>query len=203
MWGMGLRWRAVWPKEMTIRIDDHAQNLKMLLFIRQAWMIAQDIEIPELSPVPATGASKIPASASREVWDERWKQQWDRSWDWFNVSTVQNEPISQEEMQKLSSPGQELHPIVPPFWPVEYGEDGVDLVAFNTWDKQTTPNFPSRSEQDSLPALVKAWQDGLTTIIVLPYLGYFAQRLNGSHLVISAETRNDPKLYTEALQTSR
>ncbi|UPO77145.1 hypothetical protein [Arthrobacter sp. Helios] len=188
---------------MTIRIDDHAQNLKMLLFIRQAWMVAQDIEIPELSPVAATGASKIPESASREVWDKRWKQQWDRSWAWFNVGTGQDSPISQDEMQNLSRAGQDFHPLVPPFWTVEYGEDGVDLVAFNIWDRQTLPNFPSRSERDSLPALVKAWKDGVTTIIVLPYLGYFAQRLNGSHLLISADTRNDPKLYTEALQTSQ
>lgn len=194
---------TVWPEDMAIRIDDHAQNLKMLLFIRQAWMIAQDIEIPELSPVPSIGASKIPESARREVWDERWKQEWGRSWAWFNVSRVQDAPLSQEEMQNLSSPGQGLHPIVPPFWPVEYGEDGLDLVAFSAWDRQTMPDFPSSSEQDSLPALVKAWQDGLTTIIVLPYLGYFAQRLNDSHLVVSAETRIDPELYTRALQTRR
>lgn len=203
MWGVGLFRRFAWPKDMTIRIDDHAQNLKMLLFIRQAWMVAQDIEIPELSPVAATGASKIPESASFEVWDERWKQQWDRSWAWFNVSTVQDAPISQYEMQNLSRPGQDLHPFVPPFWTVEYGEEGVDLAAFNSWDRQTLPTFPSRSERDSLPALVKAWKDGVTTIIVLPYRGYFAQRLNGSHLVISADTRNDPRLYAEALQTSR
>ncbi|MCC9192741.1 hypothetical protein LOC59_03610 [Arthrobacter sp. zg-Y916] len=188
---------------MTIRIDDHAQNLKMLLFIRQAWKVAQDVEIPELSPVPETGSSKIPESPSRAVWDARWKQQWDRSWSWFNVSKVQEAPLSQNEMQNASSPGQDLHPIVPPFWPVEYGEDGVDLVAFNTWDRQTMPNFPSHAEQDSLSALIDAWQDGLTTIVVLPYSGYFAHRFSSSHLVVSAETRNDQKLYTEALQTSR
>ncbi|MBD8045437.1 hypothetical protein H9638_16660 [Arthrobacter sp. Sa2BUA2] len=188
---------------MTIIIDDHAQNLKLLLFVRQAWMVAQDVQVPALSPVAATGTSKIPESASREVWDERWKQQWNRSWAWFNVSTVQDAPLSQEEMRNLSRPGQDLHPIVPPFWTVEYGDEGLDLGAFNTWDRQTMPNFPSRSERDALPALVKAWQHGLTTIIVLPYLGYFAHRLNGSHLVISAETRNDPKLYAEALQTGR
>lgn len=203
MWGAGLYRRVVWPKNMIIRVDGHAQNLKMLLFVRQAWMVAQDIHIPELSPVPGTGTSKIPESASREVWDERWKQQWERSWDWFNVSAVQDAPVTQGEMQTLARPGQDLHPMVPPFWTVEYGEDGVDLEAFNTWDRQTMPHFPSRSEQNSLPALVKAWKDGITTIIVLPYEGYFAQRLNGTHLVISADTRNDPKLYTEALQTSR
>jgi hypothetical protein len=203
VWGIGFKRRAAWPKDMTITIDDHAQNLKMLLFIRQAWLVAQDVNIPQLSPVPATGTSRIPESASREVWDQRWRQQWARSWAWFNVSKVQDAPISQDEMRDISRPGQNLHPIVPPFWPVEYGEDGLDLAAFNTWDMQTIPTFPSRSERDSLPALIDAWQDGLTTILVLPYRGYFAQRLNGSHLVVSAETRNDPELYTKTLQTRR
>jgi hypothetical protein len=188
---------------MTITIDDHAQNLKMLLFIRQAWLVAQDVDIPELSPVPATGHSRIPESASREVWDERWRQQWARSWAWFDVSKVQDAPIPQDEMRDISRPGQDLHPLVPPFWPVEYGEEGFDLEAFNAWDAQTLPTFPPRSERDSLPALIDAWKDGLTTIIVLPYRGYFAKRLSGSHLVVSAETRKDPELYTKALQTRR
>jgi hypothetical protein len=188
---------------MTITIDDHAQNLKLLLFIRLAWSVAQDVNIPELSPVPATGASRIPESARREVWDERWKQQWAHSWDWFKVSKIQDAPISQDAMRDISRPGQDIHPIVPPFWPVEYGAGGLDLAAFDKWDAQTTPAFPSRSERDSLPALINAWQDGLTTIIVLPYRGYFAQRLSGSHLVVSAETRNDPELYTKALQARR
>ncbi|XAS62893.1 hypothetical protein VUN84_11225 [Micrococcaceae bacterium Sec5.8] len=188
---------------MTITIEDHAQHLKMLLFIRQAWSVAQDVDIPELSPVPATGTSRIPVSASREVWEKRWRQQWARSWAWFDVSRVQDGPMSQDEMRDISRPGQDLHPIVPPFWPIEYGEDGFDLAAFTAWDMQTIPAFPSRSERDSLPALIDAWQDGLTTVLVLPYRGYFVQRLNSSHLVVSAETRNDPALYTRALQTRR
>lgn len=105
-------------------IEDHVQNLKMLLFIRQAWSIAHDVDVPELSPAPATGRFRIPESPSRDVWD-RWKQEWDRSWAWFNIRAVPDGPISQEEMREISGPGQDLHPLVPPFWPVEYSEDGL------------------------------------------------------------------------------
>jgi hypothetical protein len=203
MWGMGLKRRVAWPREMRITIEDHVQHLKMLLFIRQAWMIAQDVAIPELSPAPDIGTSHIPEPPSREVWEDRWKREWDRSWAWYDTRKIQDAAISQDEMRDISRPGQGLHPIVPPFWTVEYGTDGFDLTAFNTWDRMTLPTFPSRAERDSTPALVAAWRDGLTTIIVLPYSGYFAKRLNHNHLVVSAETRQSPELYSRALSTRR
>jgi hypothetical protein len=203
MWGMGLKRRVAWPREMRITIEDHVQHLKMLLFIRQAWMIAQDVAIPELSPAPDIGTSHIPEPPSREVWEDRWKREWDCSWAWYDTRKIQDAAISQDEMRDISRPGQGLHPIVPPFWTVEYGTDGFDLTAFNTWDRMTLPTFPSRAERDSTAALVAAWRDGLTTIIVLPYSGYFAKRLNHNHLVVSAETRQSPELYSRALSTRR
>jgi hypothetical protein len=48
-----------------------------------------------------------------------------RSWAWFNIRAVPDAPFAQEEMREISRPGQDLHPLVPPFWPVEYGEDGL------------------------------------------------------------------------------
>ncbi|THJ64989.1 hypothetical protein E8P82_13470 [Arthrobacter echini] len=188
---------------MRIATDCHAQNLKMLLFIRQAWVIAQDVPLPELSPAPDVGASHIPTTPPREVWENRWKREWNRIWAWYDSRKVRGAAISQEEMQDISRPGQELHPIVPPFWSVEYGTDGLDLTAFTTWDEMTLPVLPLRTARAATPALVAAWRDGLTTIIVLPYSGYFAERLSTSHLVVSAETRQDPDLYSRALTTQR
>ena len=203
MWGMGLKRRVAWPQGMRITIEDHVQNIKMLLFIRQAWSIAQDIDIPELSPTPDIGNSRIPDEPGREVGEERWKREWDRSWVWFDSRRIQDSPISQDEMRNISRPGQGLHPIVPPFWSVEYGEAGFDLTAFNEWDILSRPAFPSYAERDSTPALIAAWHEGLTTIIVLPYDGYFARRINDSHLVVSDQTRKNPESYSLALDTWR
>ncbi|WBM79683.1 hypothetical protein KIV56_15750 [Cryobacterium breve] len=54
-------------------------------------------------------------------------------------------------------------------------------------------------ENRVIPALVTAWRGGLTTIIQLPYLGFFAQRINRQHLVVSRTTRNDPEMLAQAL----
>ncbi len=203
MFGMGnTRDRHVtWPRDMHISINEHAQPLKILLFIRHAWSIAQDLKIPELSPPPAPGESRIPDSPSREEWEDRWKKEWNRTWVWYDTRAPQMAPVSQEEMQKLSRPGQELHPVVPPFWPVEYGTTGFDQTAFGIWDKLTLPVVPDIGVRGSTQALIDAWQDGLRTIIVLPYQGYFANRRNDTHLVISAETRRSPELFTQALRS--
>lgn len=201
MWGFGLKRRDAWARGMVITVDDHVQNLKLLLFVRQAWSLTQDLKIPELNPAPETGNSRIPESASRDVWEERWKQEWDRSWAWYDIRAAQETPLTQEEVRNISRPGQDLHRLVPPFWNVEHGEDGIDWTAFEAWDRQTTPIPPINAELESVPALVSAWQGGLATVIVLPYRGFFAHRLNSSHLVVSAETRNSPELYDKALST--
>jgi hypothetical protein len=109
---------------MGATIEDHVQNLKMLLFIRQAWSIAHDVDV---GAQPGAGDRHVQNSGvtSRDVWEERWKQEWDRSWAWFKIRAVPDAPISQEEMREISGPRQDLHPLVPPFWPVEYSEDGV------------------------------------------------------------------------------
>lgn len=203
MWGMGLKRRIAWPQGMRITVEDHVQNIKMLLFIRQAWSIARDIAIPELSPTPDTGPSRIPNEPGREVWEKRWKHEWDRSWAWFDSRETQISPTSQDGLREIPAPGQGFHRVVPPFWPAQYGEAGFDLMAFNAWDVLSHPAFPSYAERDSTPALIAAWKEGLTTVIGLPLKGYFAHRLNDSHLVVSHQTRKDPESYSLALNSWR
>ncbi|MBP2374940.1 hypothetical protein [Paeniglutamicibacter psychrophenolicus] len=184
---------------MAIAVDDHVQNLKMLLFVRQSWSLAQDLDIPDLSPVPVTGNSRIPESSSRDAWDLMWKREWDRAWAWYDIRSERKAPLTQGEMQSFARPGQDLNPLMPPFWTVEYGEEGIDWDAFDAWDRQTTPIPPINVEFDHVSALVSAWHGGLTNVIVLPYRGFFAHRLSSSHLVVSAETRRSPELYDRAL----
>lgn len=199
MRGFGLKRRAAWPRDMIISVDEHAQNLKMLLFVRHAWSLAQDLDIPELSPSPTTGNSRNPESSSRDTWEMLWKREWDRAWAWYDIRSDRGATPTQDEMRIYSRPGQGLNPQMPPFWTFEYGEEGIDWAAFEAWDRQISPLPPTTVEFDHVPALVSAWHGGLTDIIVLPYRGFFAHRLNSSHLVVSAETRHSPELYDSAL----
>lgn len=199
MRGFGFKRRDTWPSDMVITVDEHVQNLKMLLFVRQTWSLALDLNIPELSPVPETGHSQIPESPSRAVWEMLWKREWDRAWAWYDIRSDREAAPTQDEMRDFSRPGQDLNPLMPPFWTAEHGEDGLDWAAFETWDRKTTPIPPINVEFDHIPTLVSAWQAGLTNVIVLPYRGFFAHRLNASHLVVSAETRHNPESYDRAL----
>lgn len=187
------------PEEMRIAIEDHAQPLKMMLFVRHAWSLAQDQEFPALKPEPDPGSSHRPGSPGQDVWEQRWKDLWNRVWTWYERREQQTSPLSQEEMTKLSRPGHDLHPHVPPFWATEYGTEGLDMAAFIEWDRITTDTTPPSRDQVRDAALYEAWKNGLRTIIVLPFDGYLADRRSTKQLVISTETRKDTGLFVRAL----
>lgn len=183
-------------------MDDHAQPLKILLFIRSAWSLENlAIDVPALDPVPAPGASALPASATRDVCAQRWNEQWQRIWDWYGAKGIQPAHLSQQDMQRLSQPGQDLAPDLPPFWTTEYGTNGIDVDAFGEWDRITLPELkPSRQSHKSTVAMAAAWERGLRDIIVLPYQGHYAAWSRPGQLVVSIPTRRTPDLFTAALK---
>ena len=140
-----------WPHDMVIRINDDPHNLTLLLFVRQAWSIAGDLNIPPLNPVPDCGDSRMPESADAATWDQRWKTSWAQAWDWYQIEDPTRHPT-----------------------PAEMRQSGD----------------------------ASAWASGIDTVIVLPYEGYFVQRLSRRHLIVSAATRNSTEYYSRALRES-
>lgn len=191
-----------WPHDMVIRVDEDPNNVCLLLFIRSAWGIASDVDIPSLGPGPDAGNSSLPAGAGAEEWSARWKREWTRAWEWYQLSDPQQRPTSRL-LRSLARPGQPLHPAFPPFWQAEWGDEGIDGDAFNRWLAVLRPDLPvalaKQPERVCLDALIVAWNAGLETIVTLPYEGYFAQRISPRHLVVSAATRADPDSYSRAL----
>ena len=45
---------------MILRIDENPNNLCLLLFIRSAWRIASDVDVPPLDSEPDPGNSSYP-----------------------------------------------------------------------------------------------------------------------------------------------
>lgn len=197
-----------WPHDMAITLEDRPLPLNLLLFIRHAWAIAANADIPEVLPAPAPGTSKAPATASLAEWESRWRTAWERAWDWYQIAgpsrpqypTEESMHQMQETLRQVMRPGQPLHPLVPPLWTAEYGWDGIDQEAFNAWYQSLTPKFRTDEERQNLPSLIPAWESGLDTIIVLPYDGHFAQRVTRRHVAVSSSSRNDPDSYSRALQ---
>ena len=193
-----------WPHDMVIRVDDDPNNVNELLFIRSAWRLAADLVIPELDPKPEPGSSSPPATVTIDEWSERWSRAWQRAWDWYAISDATIHPTS-ELLRELSVPNQSLHPAFPPFWSVDYGQDGIDGDAFAAWQRQLQPRrdlpLEKHPERKSLPALITAWEGGLHTIVALPYSGYFAHRFSKTHLAVSNSTRAHESSYARALAT--
>jgi hypothetical protein len=192
-----------WPHDMVINVSESPNHIALLLFIRSAWGIAQDANIPALNPEPNAGSSKIPATAEWADWSARWERAWTRAWAWYDVEDKKNQHPTPELLRTLSQPDQPLHPAFPPDWTAEHGLEGVDLDAFNAWTRELQPNYmlplKQHPERRCLPALIDAWKTGLDTILVMPYQGYYAKRISPRHLVVSAFTHNDLESYTRAL----
>ena len=190
-----------WPHDMVISIDE-PYNICQLLFIRNAWGIASDVDIPMLDPFPDAGDSFLPSGASESEWSARWKREWSRAWVWYSIQDPKQRPTS-DLLRQLSKPGRPLHPAFPPFWQAEYGDASIDSEAFEKWRRALRPEMlvalESTPERVCLGALIAAWNAGLETVVTLPYAGYFAQRISAKHLVVSAATRAHPESYNQAL----
>ena len=193
-----------WPHDMVIRVDENPNNVCLLLFIRSAWGIASDADVPLLDSEPGPGNSILPSSGSAEEWSARWKREWVKAWEWYPLSDLHPRPTSRL-LRSLSRPGQLLHPALPPFWQAEWGDDGIDGAAFNRWLAALRPDplvaLEEQPERVCLDALIAAWNAGLETIVTLPYKGYFAERISARHLVVSDATRADRESYNRALVT--
>ena len=199
-----------WPHGMAIRVDDAPHHLTVLLFIRHAWKIAADADVPRLEPLPDVGTSRIPDSAAPAEWEARWRRAWGRAWDWYSV--VEPDPAIHPTpgyIREVSQPGHALDPLIPPFWQADHGWEGIDAGAYTAWEMASGPqayarprrNAAESPEPQSLPALIAAWENGLDTVIVLPYQGYFARRITARHLAVSAATRNEQAAYSRALHS--
>ncbi len=193
----GTKHKAPTPRNFQMEIDDHAQAVKLLLFIRSAWSLEEGTaDVPALDPVPSPGNSTLPDTANRDVWVQRWNHEWQRIWDWYG--SKQNKAVSPTPGQ--SDPEHDSIPPIPPFWNTEFGTAGVDMDAFLEWDRQTLPDVPPQPESsENMSALTAAWERGIAGIIVLPYEGHFASLINPRQLVISAHTKNIPKNFRAAL----
>lgn len=143
--------RNPWPRGMVIGVNDHPFELNLLLYIRHAWQLAANADIPALLPPPSPGTSVAPDSAPRTEWESRWQTAWDRSWQWYQNdynslqpkdSTPQDLLRWHDTLRQVRHPGQPLNPIAPPLWTSEYGWDGIDIEAFNTWDSTLAARPP-------------------------------------------------------------
>lgn len=192
-----------WPHDMQIAVDE-PYALTYLLFVRQAWRL--DVaEIPEVDPVPATGTSSRPPTVDPTEAAARWRREWSRALTQFEPRDRRVREPDEETARLLRELPDERLAEAFSTMPSTFWAEGTDRDAFNTWsmslhDDHSLP-LEEHPERRCLDALAPAWRTGLTTILQLPYAGYFAERLNAATLIVSRVTRHDPGLYRQALGT--
>ncbi|MEO2129631.1 MAG: hypothetical protein ABGX78_00095 [Microbacterium sp.] len=189
-----------WPHDMVISVDQ-PNNLLTLLFVRDVWDIARDMDIPALAPPPTPGNSMRPESPSPDVWSERWVETWHAAWAWYvDGGGIQYRDAARIDPQAALA---DLAAHLPPMWETQYGSEGIDRDALWQW-MQTLHDLPrpldEAPERRGLSDLIGAWRDGIESIIVLPYGIDFSRRITSQHLVVSSMTRDDPALYGQALR---
>lgn len=206
-----------WPHDMAIRIDEDAQSLLQLLWIREAWGLdpgtnrADDDHPPKLALSPAPVSESQRESMPIGDWQDAWPALWDACLR--HAAT----PFDDDAFRRVGSlaPGSPeretaLHELVGPMWSDRFGEKAF-AEGYRPWEEQVAeqrravPVVPvdEHPERLSLDALVPAWRAGLTNIVEIPCIGTFTRAVGAHGMLVTAETRADPARYAEALESFR
>ncbi|MFJ3380671.1 hypothetical protein ACIPJ2_09690 [Curtobacterium sp. NPDC090217] len=196
-----------WPRDMLLTIENGAQTLLDLLWVREAWAldpVGEDLP-PVLVDTPdrETGGS----GADRARWSVAWPALWGAC---LAHAGSQPDPRAIERLHDPSIPQAErralLEQVSGPSWRDEFG-DAAFTRRYDEWtsarfDEITSPEVLRRSpERERLEQLVPAWRAGLTTIVEIPCRGTFTRRVGPYGLLVTAETRSEPDGYAAALSS--
>ena len=194
-----------WPVDMSITIQD-VDSLIFLLFVRSAWGIVS-VGVPDLEFEPAVGSSRRPPSVGPVIAEQQWRVDWDRAWQPFSPRRTGIHSPDPETQRMLDTLSDEELWVATSGVPSDLWDEGVDRDALWEWQQALEGGIhrlplEEHPERQSLPALIDAWRTGLTTVIELPFAGYYADRLDQERLLVSMHTRRDPALYSRALRTA-
>lgn len=187
-----------WPPDMVLGIEECWSPLTFLLFVRSAWRLPIET-VPPLESEPSVGDSVRPVHLNQDEAISIWLRDWERAWTHFespSLAVTRPDAQTQHLLDTLSDDElwEAMSTEPSPLW-----NQGIDRNAHEVWRMSQHVKLGRLPEHNVVPALVEAWESGLTTIIQLPYAGYFGERINREHLVVSSVTRHDPEQFARAL----
>lgn len=178
-----------WPHDMVISIEDSANTLLPLLWIREAWHLEPEgddlpprlIDTP--IPVPETVRASAPIASWTDAWPELWRAGLRHAGDSPRARVLADQGGST--------------------WMDKFGPDALDHGE-SEWvaaliEQRLLPLVEKDPERAALDVLVPAWQAGLTTIVQLPCRGAFTRMIGPHALAVTIETRSDPTRYRDAI----
>lgn len=199
-----------WPQDMVITVEDSSNALLDLLWIREAW----DFRPTGDDLPPGLSDESVGADARTEPSDliAMWRAAWPSMW----VACVHHAGVIQDgsamfaKLQETADGSPErarlLTALMGPSWRSEFGDevfpdqyDQWNLARFEAQSLRSTIPLEEEPEQVSLAALIPAWRAGLAKIVTIPCKGSYTRVIGRHTLLVTEETRGDPRRYREAL----
>lgn len=209
------RWNA-WPHDMVLAIDDSPSALLELLWVREAWHLTPEGDVPPpLADTPGATApadpgapaeSADPASRDTTGWAEAWARLWSAGLAHAADPSDQHEMLATTQLSVTERIAL-LHHLFGPSWHDEF-DDATLGEPYQEWNRRhierllaarRTARLDEEPERICLDALVPAWRAGLLRVVVLPCRGSFTRTIGPHALLATAETRDDPARYRAAL----
>jgi len=202
-----------WPPEMLITIEDDTDVLLELLWVREAWGLNPGgVDLP---PLLTTPPSPLPSSADPPAEVAKWREAWPAIWNaCIHHAGLIRDSAAFERLRGTAGGSEEreqiLQELFGPSWRGTFGDDALTghyaawaEARFEAQSRRRLRSLEEDPERASLDALIPAWRAGLNKIVSIPCHGSYT-RIIGTHtLLVTEETRDNPRTYSDALALFR
>lgn len=192
-----------WPSQMMITVENNPLALLELLWVREAWDLDLDGDVP---PLLEHGPERLGSAEAPTGWQKAWPELWQGCLSHLTVDTgallqkLQSTADGSPERAKL------LGALLGPSWHERFGDESLG-APFNAWQEErrsaqreeSPVPFDATPERLSLHALVPAWEAGLIRVVTLPCRGGYTRAVAGSTLILTEKDHQDPSRYAAAL----
>ncbi len=202
-----------WPREMLITIEDDSHVLLELLWIREAWGLdPSGVDLPPLLSDPPTPPLASAVARDRvATWQAAWPAMWDAC---IHHAGLVRDSTLFERLHETPGGSQEreqmLRELFGPSWREAFGDEAL-TEQYTAWAEarfEAQSRHHSRSlyedpERVSLAALIPDWRAGLSKIVTIPCQGSYTRIIGPHALLVTEETRNNARTYSNALAQFR
>lgn len=198
-----------WPHEMSITVEEDSKALLELLWIREAWQLHPVAD--DLPPLLADSSVRSQPEFGHADQLAHWQYVWPELWEaCVQHASLIYDPSAFEKLRETADGSAEraagLKLMFGPSWRDTFGEAALTeryqawtLAKFEADERRCPQSLEEEPERVSLAALIPAWQVGLSKIVVIPCQGSHTRVIGEHSLLLTAETRDDPQRYSEAL----
>jgi hypothetical protein len=194
---------------MSITIEDRANPLLELLWIREAYHLRPDgDDLPPLLLNPPTQRLTPPSSIDGQSWTSAWPSLWAAT---VAHAGTELDPSLHERLSHTANGSRErldlLQRIVGTNWRDHFGPAALDRDSYQEWNHAAfqaklasrPAGLGGNALRRDLDAVVTAWRAGMNTIITIPCRDEYTRRVGDNALLITEQTITTSDSFRRAL----